>query len=343
MKQLGRQPLHKILVRATNWLGDAVMTTPALAGLRHHYPQAEIVLLANPLVAQMFSFHPSIDRVMVYDKRGVHKGVKGFWRMVKELRQQHFDGAILLQNAIEAAFLAACAGIPCRAGYATDGRRLLLNYPVSISGSDKILHHTLYYRQMLIRLGISADEVPVSLACTEAEHRWASELLADNDIITINPGAAYGSAKRWLPERFAEVADTLAARYGAKIVLTGGPGEREIGDDIAQAMHTPVLNMVGQTSVRQMMALLAHSRLLVSNDSGPMHVASAFAVPIVAVFGSTDHTTTCPASDNVRIVRKPTDCAPCLLRQCPTDHRCMTAITAADVIQAATELLDCHR
>ena len=343
MKQLGNKHLHKILVRATNWLGDAVMTTPALVGLRSHYPDAEIVLLANPLVAQMFSCHPSIDRVMVYDKRGVHKGFKGFWRMVNELRRQHFDGVVLLQNAIESALLAICAGIPCRAGYTTDGRRLLLNYPVTVSRADKLLHHTVYYRQLLLRLGISAADVPVSLACSEAEHKWATELLADENVIAINPGAAYGSAKRWLPERFAEVADTLAGRYGAKIVLTGGPGEREIGDDIAQAMHAPVLNMVAQTSVRQMMALLAHSRLLVSNDSGPMHVASAFSVPIVAVFGSTDHTTTCPASGNVRIVRKPTDCAPCLLRQCPTDHRCMTAITAADVIQAATELLDCQQ
>jgi len=340
VKQLGEKSLSRILVRSTNWIGDAVMTTPALAGLRAHYPDAEIVLLANPLVAELFACHPSVDRVMVYDKRGMHRGFKGLWRMVSELRQQHFDGAILLQNAIEAAVLAICAGIPYRAGYTTDGRRLLLNYPVSVSAADKLLHHTVYYRQLLMRLGIAADEVPVSLSCSDDEKRWALQVLGSDNVITINPGAAYGSAKRWLPERFAEVADTLARRYNATIVLTGGPGEQEIGDDIAAAMNEPVLNMVGRTTVRQMMALLEHSRLLVSNDSGPMHVASAFAVPIVAVFGSTDHTTTCPASDNVRIVRKATDCAPCLLRQCPTDHRCMTAIAASDVICAATELLD---
>ncbi|MCK5914099.1 MAG: glycosyltransferase family 9 protein, partial [Desulfuromusa sp.] len=153
-------------------------------------------------------------------------------------------------------------------------------------------------------------------------------------------GAAYGSAKRWFPERFAEVGDTLAKRYAAKILLTGGPGEIEIGRDIAAAMQSQPLNMIGKTSVREMMSLLAHSRLLVTNDSGPMHVAAAFSTPIVAVFGPTDHTTTCPASENVRIVRKDVDCAPCLLRQCPTDHRCMTEITAADVITAACQLLD---
>ena len=339
-RQLGQVPLQRILVRGTNWIGDAVMTTPALAALRAQYPQAEIVMLANPLVAELFKYHPSVDRVMIYDRKGFHRGLAGFWRMVKELRAQRFDAAVLLQNAIEAALLAFVAGIPRRAGYTTDGRRLLLNYPVTVTAEDKRLHHTDYYLQLLGQLGITGGDEQLCLACDEDEQQWAQSVLQSDNVIAINPGAAYGSAKRWFPERFAEVADTLAERYDAHIVLTGGPGEMEIGRDIAAAMSNQPLNMVGQTSVRQMMALLAHSRLLVSNDSGPMHVASAFATPIVAVFGPTDHTTTCPASDNVKIVRKDTDCAPCLLRQCPTDHRCMTAITADDVISAACQLLD---
>jgi len=258
------------------------------------------------------------------------------------LRAEHFDAAILLQNAIEAALLSALALIPRRVGYTTDGRRLLLSHPISVTDADKRLHHTDYYLQLLSRLGIEGGDRRLKLACTEQELSWAKELLADDNVIAINPGAAYGSAKRWLPDRFAAVGDELAQRYRARIVLTGGPGEVEIGNDIAAAMSCNPLNMVGKTSVRQMMAILASSRLLVTNDSGPMHVASAFAVPIVAVFGSTDHTTTCPASEKVVIVRKETDCAPCLLRQCPIDHRCMTAIQAEDVLQAAYRLLDGH-
>lgn len=338
--QLGHHSLKKILVRGTNWIGDAVMTTPALNALRANYPEAEIVMLANPLVAELFQFHPSIDRVVIYDRKGFHRGAAGFIRIIKEIRSHHFDAAFLLQNAIEAALLAAFAGIPRRAGYTTDGRRLLLNYPVTITKQDRLRHHTDYYCQLLARLGIADGDGQLCLACTDEEQQWAAALLDSDNVIAVNPGAAYGSAKRWLPERFAEVADTLANRYGAKIVLTGGPGEKEIGCDIAAAMDAEVINMVGKTSVRQMMALLANSRLLISNDSGPMHVAAAFSVPIVAVFGSTDHTTTCPASQNVKIVRKQTDCAPCLLRQCPTDHRCMTAISADDVLAAAFELLD---
>lgn len=337
--QLGHHDLKKILVRGTNWIGDAVMTTPALNALRAHYPAAEIVMLANPLVAQLFQFHPSVDRVIIYDRKGYHRGAAGFIRMIKELRTNKFDVAFLFQNAIEAALLTLLSGIPRRAGYTTDGRRLLLNYPVTVTKADKLMHHTDYYCQLLRRLGVAVGEEQLSLACTEEEQQWAASTLDSDNVIAINPGAAYGSAKRWLPERFAEVADALASRYGATIVLTGGPGEKEIGCDIAAAMSAPSINMVGKTSVRQMMALLAHSRLLISNDSGPMHVASAFSVPIVAVFGSTDHTTTCPASQNVKIVRKQTECAPCMLRQCPTDHRCMTAITADDVVLAAFELL----
>lgn len=339
-KQLGQTALQRIMVRGVNWIGDAVMTTPALAALRAHYPDAEIVMVANPLVAELFHSHPSIDRVMVYDRKGEHQGLGGLWRMAQQLRAQRFDAAVLLQNAIEAALLSALALIPRRIGYTTDGRRLLLSHPVTVTGADKRLHHTDYYLQLLARQGISGGDGQLCLACTDDELAWAQQVLQDDNVIAINPGAAYGSAKRWLPERFAEVGDELARRYGARIVLTGGPGEVEIGRDIAAAMSCRPLNMVGQTSVRQMMALLASSRLLVTNDSGPMHVASAFAVPIVAVFGSTDHTTTCPASDQVVIVRKPTDCAPCLLRQCPTDHRCMTAIEAADVLEAACRLLD---
>lgn len=340
VKQLGQTPLQRILVRGTNWIGDAVMTTPALSALRAQYPHAEIVMLANPLVTELFQFHPSVDRVMVYDKKGWHQGLGGLWRMAKELRGECFDAAFLLQNAIEAAVLALFAGIPRRVGYTTDGRRLLLNYPVHVTAADKRLHHTDYYLKLLAQSGIEGGDGKLCLACTEAEQQWAQSTLQNDNVIAINPGAAYGSAKRWLPERFAEVGDTLAKRYDARILLTGGPGETEMGRDIAAAMHCQPLNMIGKTSVREMMSLLAHSRLLVANDSGPMHVAAAFSTPIVAVFGPTDHTTTCPASENVKIVRKQVDCAPCLLRQCPINHRCMTEIKVADVVTAASQLLD---
>ncbi|MFA5701842.1 MAG: lipopolysaccharide heptosyltransferase II [Desulfuromonas sp.] len=335
----------KILVRGTNWIGDAVMTTPALTALRSRCPQAEIVLLVNPLVAPLFQHHPAVDRVLIYARKGQHRGIRGFMRMVQELRRERFDAALLLQNAIEAALLAFAARIPRRAGYVTDGRRLFLTDPVELRAADKKLHHTAYYLTLLDRLGLcdkAAIQGPARLCLhlTTAERTWARTTLGSDNVIALNPGAAYGSAKRWFPDRFAAVADALAQRYDATIVLTGGPAESEIGEDIAAFMQHDCINMAGKTDVRQMMALLGASRLLITNDSGPMHVAAALDVPIVAVFGPTDHTTTSPASARVKIVRKQVECAPCLLRQCPTDHSCMQSINAEDVIIASTDLLN---
>jgi heptosyltransferase-2 len=331
--------IHRILVRSTNWIGDAVMTTPALGALRSFFPAAEIVVAANPLVAELFRHHPYCDRVLVYDKNGTHKGVGGMVRFSATLRRERFDLAILLQNAVEAAILAWFAGIPRRAGYRTDGRGPLLTHGVAVGEADRSLHHTAYYLTMLARLGIEGGDGALRLFCTEAEHAWARELLGSGPAIAINPGAAYGSAKRWYPERFAAVADRLAEEYGVRVVLTGGPAEEEIGRDIAAAMAASPLNLIGRTTVRQLMALLSLCRLVVTNDSGPMHVAAAFDVPVVAVFGPTDHTTTSPLTANSRIVRHGVECAPCLLRQCPTDHRCMAAVTVEDVLGAARELL----
>ena len=315
------------------------MTTPALKAVRESFPNAKITVVANPLVAKLFEFHPDCDRVVIFDKTGAHKGALGFWRFCQGLRRERFDIAILFQNAIEAAFMAFLAGVPCRMGYATDGRHLLLTHPVAIGEEERRLHHTDYYLKMLEAQQIRCSEKAQVLALRDEEKVWASEQLPDGPVATINPGAAYGSAKRWFPERFAAVGDYLAETCGITVVLTGGPAEMEIGRDIADAMKKPPLNMIGQTSVRQMMALLASSSLLVTNDSGPMHVGAALGVPLVAIFGPTDHKTTAPFGTRWELVRRPADCAPCLLRQCPTDHRCMTAVTVDDVVAAIRSVL----
>jgi heptosyltransferase-2 len=159
-------------------------------------------------------------------------------------------------------------------------------------------------------------------------------------VIGINPGAAFGSAKRWYPERFAEVARQLAQLRNAKIVIFGGPGETDIAAEIEQQLCGNCLNLAGKTSVRGLMALIRNCNLFITNDSGPMHIAAAFGVPLVAIFGSTDHATTAPYTERAVLVRKDIECAPCKLRECPTDHRCMTAVSADDVVQASLCLLE---
>lgn len=332
-------PVMRIMVRMPNWIGDAVMATPALASIREAFPAVHIAVVANPLVAALFTFHPCCDRVIVFDKRGRHQGAGGFWRFCCELRRERFDLAILLQNAFEAAFMAALAGIPRRAGYRTDGRRLLLNAGVPAVDKKHGLHHVDYYLQLLRQLDFTVDSRQPRLALAQEEEQWAAGCLGSGEWVAVNPGASYGSAKRWIPERFAAVADGLTDAYGVRVVLTGGPGELEIGAHIERAMRHAPLNLIGRTSVRELMAVLARCRLMVTNDSGPMHIAAAFGVPTVAIFGPTDHTTTSPLGDRCRIVRNAVDCAPCLLRECPVDHRCMELVTTDAVLNAAYELL----
>lgn len=326
-------------MRTTNWIGDAVMSTPALGAVREAFPDAHIAVVANPLVAQLFACHPDCNEVIVFDKQGQHAGVPGFLRFVAALRKRKFDCAILFQNAIEAALMAFLAGVPRRAGYTTDGRRMLLTHPVPVGARERALHHTDYYLHMLAQCDVVPTVKQQRLALAADEIDWAARHMPQGRFAVINPGAAYGSAKRWIPERFAAVADELARRYNLSIVLSGGPGEVEIGQDIAKAMRAPQQNFIGQTNVRQMMALLAASSLMITNDSGPMHVAAAFGVPMVAIFGPTDHATTSPWGTRAHIVRHPVECSPCLLRQCPIDHRCMQRVTVADVMSAVAEVL----
>ncbi|MHC1743274.1 MAG: lipopolysaccharide heptosyltransferase II [Syntrophobacteraceae bacterium] len=340
MTKLDHQSIRKILIRSTNWIGDAVMTTPAMAAVRASFPNAEIVVTANPMVSEIFKPHPSCDRVIVFDKKGKDRGLRGLARFAAGLRRESFDLAILFQNAMEAALMAYLAGIPRRLGYRRDMRGMLLTHGVSCGRHERQLHHTDYYLHLLRAYGIEGGDGALYLTSTDAERDWASEVLKQTSWIAINPGASYGSAKRWFPDRFAAVADVLAKQYAAGIVITGGPSELDLGNDIEAAMQGACLNLVGRTTVRQMMAVLSRCRLMVTNDSGPMHVAAALGVPVVALFGPTDHTTTSPLAPMHRVVRKETDCAPCLKRACPTDHRCMTAIDVDDVLKAARQLLD---
>jgi heptosyltransferase II len=336
---LDSQSIRRIFIRSTNWIGDAVMTTPAMGRVRAAFPGAEITVAANPTVAQLLRHHPGCDRILVYDKKGVHHGLGGLLRFCAEVRRERFDLAILFQNAIEAAIMTTLAGIPSRAGYNTDCRGFLLTHSVSGWRRARRFHHTEYYLNMLAGLGLRGGDGCLRLQCSEEELAWAGGRLLNDRWVAINPGATYGSAKRWFPERFAAVADELAEEFSVRILLIGGPDEREIAGEVAANMRTQPLNLGGKTSVRELMALLSQCCLLVTNDSGPMHVAAAFAVPIVTVFGSTDHTTTSPLARSCRIVRKPTACAPCLKTVCPTDHRCMTAVSATDVLEAARSLL----
>jgi len=333
----------KILVRAPNWIGDAVMATPALSALGRRFPSADIALLARPTIAALFEAHPGIDRRILYERPGRHDGLGGLVRLTRALRRERFDLAVLFQNAFEAALIAVAAGIPKRIGYARDGRRFLLTE--SYLGASAPHHQRAAYLHLMTLCGADGADASPRLWVRPEERAEAARIAGWSEMgtgVCINPGAAYGPAKQWASERFAAVADGLVRRFGIRVVIVGSAAEREIAEAVRRAMTAPAVVLAGQTTVRQMMGLLACCRLLVTNDSGPMHVAAALGTPVVAIFGPTDPTATSPAGAPCVIVQQPVDCAPCTYRVCPrfSDvHRCMTGISVTAVLAAAESAL----
>lgn len=346
-----KEGIHRIVVRGPNWLGDAVMCEPALSQVRTVFPEAEITLLVKPAIADLLAQHPAVNRTLVFDDRGRHAGLTGKWTLAGVLRRHRFDLAILFQNAFEAALISFLAGIPRRFGYATDGRSLFLTDPVSVPPRNGQKHQVEYYWDLLKPLGGHGPAPAPRLFVTPEESAAITKRLADagigasDPVIGVNPGSTYGHAKRWLPERYAEVVNRVLkerqAQTGAKIgiVILGAKGEEQLGHAIAKEIKARTVVCSGQTTVRELMALVKRCQLFLTNDTGPMHVAAAFKVPLVAVFGPTDWQTTSPYGVEAKLVRHPVSCAPCLLRECPIDHRCMTGVTVDQVYGAALEHL----
>lgn len=333
----------KILIRSTNWIGDAIITTPAVRTIRENFPAAEITILAYPWVADIFTASPQIDRVMLYEKTGRHKGLAGMWRLGRELAAQRFDLAILLQNAFSAALLARLAGIPARAGYKRDGRGLLLTHGVTIRKGVQARHQVYYYQEMLKELGLVCGPQELFLALPDSARAWARDFLAakaGRPVVGLNPGAAYGPAKRWPAGRYAGLARRLAEELGATLLVFGTAADTGAAAEIGAAAPGQVHDLTGKTTLAEAMALIGLCDAFVSNDSGLMHVAAALKTPLVAIFGSTDSIATGPFASRVEVVQKKLPCSPCLKTHCPrNDFACMLEIGVAEVYAATCRLL----
>ena len=330
----------KILIRGPNWVGDAVLAIPALKAVRRRYPEAEITLLVRPWVAGLFTSAPFIDKLWSENKP---TGLADWSRILREIRDRDFDLALLLPNSFESALMMFLGRVPRRIGYATDGRRWMLTNSVTPDHGSQ--HQMDYYLNLVKMLNANTDCPSLEIQASPEERADARKLLRAEGIaagaryLVLNPGAAYGSAKRWHEDRFAVVADTLAGELGLDVALIGSEAERAIAEQIQDRMKTKAAVLSGKTSLETLIGVLAESSLLITNDSGPMHIAAALGVPTVAVFGSTDDTVTGPCGPRTRVVKHAVECSPCLLRECPIDHRCMNAINAEDVCRAAHELL----
>lgn len=341
-KQLPTEGIDRILIRATNWIGDAILTIPAVDSIRATYPQAHISVLAKPWVADIYRLFTGIDEVIVYENQ--YDNALGVLHLAHELKKKKFDLAVLLQNAIEAAIMATVAGIPRRAGYNSDGRGILLTHRVHLNSEIKKLHQIDYYLEMVKALGCIAVNRELHLE-TKINRHDAQSVLQEHIpdpkkvIIGIAPGATYGPAKRWFPERFAAVADKIAEAFNCQIILLGGKSDWNAAEEVRNLAKTSLLNLAGKTNLKEAVYLISQCRLFISNDSGLMHIAGALNVPTIAIFGSTNPQTTSPAGNSSIVVRKAVPCSPCLKKICPTDFRCMELISVEDVWQVAQEIL----
>ncbi len=344
-KQLPRSGIKRLLIRGTNWIGDAVMTLPAVSAIRETWPNAEISILAKPWVAEVYKLSQDLDRIVVFEDPGRHSGFRGKMRLANELRGSNFDCAILLQNAIEAALIAKWAKIPLRAGYNSDGRGLLLTHCVRRTARIRRVHQIFYYLEMVKALGCVPAKRDVYLHTGDDYRELAQSLfvrfgLKNKTLIGISPGAAYGPAKRWFPDRFAAVADWLIEYYDAQVLIFGSAGDAPSAAEVKKKSRHFVIDISGKTTLKEAIALIGACDLFLSNDSGLMHVAGALGIPTVAIFGSTNPVATSPVGKNSVVVHHDVDCSPCLKPVCPRDFRCMKLITTEEVCEAARKLLD---
>ena len=331
----------KLLIRATNWVGDAIMALPALRLVRERFPEAHIAILALPYVAQIYDRQGIADELMVYDRKGEHSGLRGRSRLAAALRAKKFDTALLLQNAFDAAWIAWRGGIPERIGYDRDARGLLLTQAIPVPKRGEIPAHEKYYYLELLRRAGWLDKLPeipeISLRVADEDSQRAEGKLRSLGVragalrIAVAAGASYGSAKCWPPERFAEALNQMRRERDADVILFGTPAEAVVAAAIAGALGQPALDLTGKTLIGELPALLKCCSVFLGNDSGAMHVAAAVGLPVVAVFGPTDPDGTAPVTRRCTVVQQKPYCSPCFLRCCPPDHRCMTAISPGRV------------
>jgi lipopolysaccharide heptosyltransferase II len=339
----------KIMIRATNWVGDAIMALPALRAIRQRHADAQISILARPYVADIYRDQQVSDELIPYDPSGEHRGWSGREKLAADLRARKFDVALLLQNAFDAAWLAWRAKIPQRIGYARDARGLLLTKAIPVPKPGEIPpHEKFYYLELLRRVGWLdklPDEPHIALRVPDANRQRAAQILLeagsrpDTTRIAVAAGASYGSAKCWLPDRFAKALNAYLSHIDADVILFGTPSELPVSAAIATELQRPPINLTGKTSIADLPALLSQCHLFLGNDSGAMHVAAAVGLPVVAVFGPTDPQGTSPVTPRLTIVQQKPYCSPCFLRRCPTDHRCMTAVTPPMVYSALQSAL----
>jgi heptosyltransferase-2 len=342
--------VDRLLVMAPNWLGDAVMSLPALGDLRRSLAGVRLIVAARPAVASLFALAPAVDEVVTLEWRGRAAGFGARRRDVTRLRALAADAALLLPDSFASAWLVRRAGVAQRWGYRTDWRGALLSRAIARPGRS--VHQSAYYRHLAHAVGAAPDDgapllrVP-DAAVEEARHRLrALGWDGARALVVVAPGAAYGGAKRWPPAHFARLAGRLIEERGVSCVLVGSRDDAAttawVRALVPEAARAHVLDLAGATTLAELAAILRAARACVSNDSGAMHLAGALGVPLAAIFGPTRERETAPLGRGGRageVLVHHVWCRPCMLRECPLDHRCLEGLRPERVLARVTALL----
>jgi heptosyltransferase-2 len=351
----GRQ--RRILVRATNWIGDSVMSMPAVQRLRELEPEAHIALLCPAKLHDLWRYNPFLSEVIPFDPKP----------SIRRLRQGEFDAAVVFPNSFRSAWECWCARIPARVGFAGHCRRSLLTDVVaepreedpvdkrvtvagktfSVKHFPAIRHQVHRYLDIISYLGGNRDPVQPKIWIEPSALPPLTKFLREGGqpFFGLNAGAQYGPAKRWMPERFAEVATKVSDKVPCRWLLFGGPKDVETANEIEARLRPhfndpdDVVNVAGKTTLLELCRLIKFCKLFLTNDSGPMHLAAALGTPLVAIFGSTSAELTGPLGERCVVIHEPLECSPCFLRECPIDFRCMNRITVDQVVEAVLKQL----
>ena len=348
MKAAEAKNIRRIVVRGANWVGDAVMTVPALRALRGLFPQAHIALASRSGTADIFIDADFVDEVLIFER----SGPGAVWHQSREWRRRRVDLAVLFQNAFAAAAVAFLARVPMRAGYAADHRSLLLTHPIALPSWKDERHESFYYLNIIAELekllqgtsSIKMAEPQFDLDVSAERREQAWQLLRKQGarvgapIVLLCPGSINSRAKRWPAENYAALGDRFIEQ-GANVVLIGSAAEIDVSHQVCANMRQQPIVLTGKTTVAEVTAAIGIADVLVTNDTGPAHIGSAVKAPTLVIFGPTNPRTTYPFSATAEMIRHPPDCAPCMLRDCPIDHRCLTAITPAEVFERARALM----
>ena len=334
--------IMKIVVRVPNWIGDSILSIPAIISLRENFLDAKIWIAAQEWVKDLFVAFDFIEGIIALPPINDLKSMK---ISSLKLKDYQFDTGLLLTNSFSSALLFLLARIPQRWGYARDGRRILLTKGVPLKGQECLQHQVQYYIDLISDLGLKTLSPTLRLPMTSEERKEAKNRLASlgvnfkKPLILLNPGAYYGSAKRWPASRYAELAVMLQDKIRAELLIIGSSDETTLAESIASSLGKKPFVLTGKTTLRQLVSLISYASLFVTNDSGPMHIANALSVPVVAIFGPTNPLITGPFQDPAIVIKKEVSCWPCAYRECPFDHRCMIKIESEEVYQACQSLL----